>query len=236
MTAVLAAQELVRWDWIARNGDEIWQRTVEHVILTAIPVAAGFAIAFPLALMALRYPRVYSPLLGVTGVLFTIPSVALFLLLGPFTGILTRTTALIGLTVYTLLILLRNTVEGLRSVPAEVREAAEAMGYRRSAQLLRVELPLALPVIVAGLRIATVTTIGLVTITAVIGQGGYGRFFIDGFLRDFTTITIVGLVLSVVFAVGADVALLRAQRALTPWQWRTTGVRRMGSIRRRAGI
>jgi osmoprotectant transport system permease protein len=213
-------QPLVRWEWIARNLDEIGQRTVEHLILTAVPVALGLAIAFPLALAAIRIPRLYGPLIGATGVLFTIPSVSAFLLLGPFTGILSRTTALIGLTIYTLLILLRNTVEGLQGVPRDVREAAEAMGYRRTAQLLRVELPLALPVIIAGLRIATVTTIGLVTVTALIGQGGYGRFFVDGFLRDFTTMTVVGVVLSVVFAVLADVLLLALQRALTPWEVR----------------
>jgi osmoprotectant transport system permease protein len=217
VVAVLAAP-LVRWDWIASHGDEIWLRTQQHLLLTVQPVLFGLAIAFPLALLAIRYPRLYGPLLGLTGVLFTIPSIALFLLLGPFTGILTRTTALIGLTLYTLLILLRNTVEGLRSVPEDIRESAQAMGYRRTAQLLHVELPLALPVIMAGLRIATVTTIGLVTITAVIGQGGLGRFFIDGFQRRFATVTIVGIVLSVALAVGADLVLVSLQRALTPWR------------------
>lgn len=222
MTSQAALGEaLIRWDWISRNLDAIWMRTQEHIVLTALPVLLGAAIAFPLALLAIRYPRLYSPLLGVTGVLFTIPSIALFLLLGPFTGFLSRTTALIGLTTYTLLILLRNTVEGLRSVPAEVRESAEAMGYRRTARLFRVELPLALPVIVAGLRIATVTTIGLVTITALIAQGGYGQFFIDGFIRRFATPTIVGVVLSVALAVAADLLLLTVQRALTPWTRRT---------------
>lgn len=220
LVAILATP-LIRWDWIARNGDEIWLRTQQHLVLTALPVLIGLVVAFPLALAAIRYPRLYGPLLGVGGVLFTIPSIALFPLLGPFTGILTRTTALIVLTIYTVLILLRNTVEGLRSVPADIREAAEAMGYRRTAQLFRVELPLALPVIIAGLRIATVTTIGLVTITAVIGQGGYGQFFIDGFLRNFATVTIVGIVLSVALAVGADLLLLSVQRALTPWTRRT---------------
>jgi osmoprotectant transport system permease protein len=213
----MLAQALVRWDWIGRNFEVIVMRTQEHIILTVLPVLFGAAIAFPLALLTIRHPRLYNPLLGVTGVLFTIPSLALFILLGPFTGFLSRTTALLGLTIYTLLILLRNTVEGLRSVPAEVRESAEAMGYRPTAQLFRVELPLALPVIIAGLRIATVTTVGLVTITAVIAQGGYGQFFIDGFLRAFATPTIVGIVGSVALAVAADLLLLRIQRTLTPW-------------------
>lgn len=217
MPQAVLAEALIRWDWIGRNLDVIWLRTQEHVVLTALPVLFGTAIAFPLALLAIRYPRMYGPLLGVTGVLFTVPSIAVFLLLGPFTGFLSRTTALIGLTIYTLLILLRNTVEGLRGVPAEIRESAEAMGYRPTARLFRVELPLALPVIVAGLRIATVTTIGLVTITALIAQGGYGQFFIDGYVRQFATPTIVGIVLSVGFAVAADYLLLTIQRALTPW-------------------
>jgi osmoprotectant transport system permease protein len=217
MPQTVIAEALIHWDWIGRNLGVIWTRTQEHVILTALPVVFGAAIAFPLALLAIRYPRSYGPLLGVTGVLFTIPSLALFLLLGPLTGFLTRTTALVGLTIYTLLILLRNTVEGLRSVPAEIREAAEAMGYRPTARLFRVELPLALPVIIAGLRIATVTTIGLVAITAVIAQGGYGQLFNDGYLRRYATPTIVGIVLSTVLAVAADLLLRTIQRVLTPW-------------------
>ncbi|MDP8970274.1 MAG: ABC transporter permease, partial [Actinomycetota bacterium] len=162
-----------------------------HVYLTGLAVLYGFAIAFPLALAALRWPLLYPPLLAATGTLFTIPSLALFVLLIPLTG-LSRTTALIGLTTYTLLILLRNSVEGLRGVPHDVREAAQAMGYTRLRQLIRVELPLALPVIVAGLRIATVTTIGLVTVTALIGQGCLGRLFLDGFQRFFPTPLVVG--------------------------------------------
>lgn len=213
---VILAAPLVRWDWIGRNGDEILARLGEHLFLTGVPLAIGFAIAFPLSLLALRYPRMYGPLLGISGILFTIPSLALFALMIPFTG-LTRATAIIPLTIYTLLILLRNTVEGLRGVPRDVREAAEAMGYTPARRLLSVELPLALPVIVAGLRIAAVSTIGLVTVTALIGQGGLGRFMIDGFRQQFTTALIVGLVLSVVLAVLADLLLLTVQRALSPW-------------------
>ncbi len=215
MTAALAAA-FFRWDWIGSHLDDIQSRLTEHVVLTVVPVAIGFVLAFPLALAAVRWPRLYGPLLGVTGVLFTIPSLALFVLLLPFTG-LSRATAVIGLTTYTLLILVRNTVEGINGVPRDVREAAEAMGYTRLRRLLRVELPLAVPVILAGVRIATVTTIGLVTITAVIGQGGLGQLFIDGFIRRFPTPLIVGLVLSIVLAVAADLSLLAAQRWWTPW-------------------
>jgi osmoprotectant transport system permease protein len=207
---------VIDFDWIARNLDTIAGFLTEHVVLTVVPLVAGMAIAFPLALLALRKPRLYGPLLAVTGVMFTIPSLALFVLLIPFTG-LARTTSYIGLTIYTLLILLRNTVEGLRGVPRDVREAAEAMGYSRLRQLLTVEFPLALPVIVAGLRIAAVTTIGLVAVTALIGQGGFGQLMLLGVNRFFPTPIIVGIVGSVVLAVIADVGLLGVQRLASPW-------------------
>lgn len=207
--------------WIGRNLDTIAGYLAEHVVLTVVPLLAGIAIAFPLALLALRHPRLYGPLLGVTGVMFTIPSLALFVLLIPFTG-LARTTSYIGLTIYTLLILLRNTVEGLRGIPREVREAATAMGYPRIRQLLTVELPLALPVIIAGLRIAAVTTVGLVAVTAVIGQGGFGQLMLLGVNRFFPTPIIVGIAGSVLLAVIADVGLLGVQRLASPWARNTS--------------
>ncbi|MGH9265830.1 MAG: ABC transporter permease, partial [Acidimicrobiales bacterium] len=166
------------------NGDKILAATRQHVELTVIALVLGLLISFPLALAARRWRRTTGPILGLTGALFTIPSLALFALLVPFTG-LSRTTAEIGLVSYTLLILVRNIVAGLDGVPADVREAAHGMGYRPAGQLLRVELPLALPVIVAGIRIATVTTIGLVTVTGLIGQGGLGALIIEGINRDF---------------------------------------------------
>src|SRR6266851_10345340 len=156
-------------------------------------------------------------ILGHTGGLYTIPSLALFALLVPWTG-LTVLTAEIGLVAYTLLILVRNIVVGLDGVPPDVRDAAAGMGYRPVRQLLQVELPLALPVIVAGLRIATVTTIGLVTITALIGQGGLGQLLLDGLQRDFRTPLVVGSALSVGLAIVADVLLATTQRVLTPWR------------------
>ena len=214
---VLAQQPAVRWDWIAANADQILQRAQEHLLLTIIPVLLGLLIAFPLSLWAVRRPAVYGPLLAGTGVLFTIPSIALFVLLGPFTGVISRTTAIIGLTTYTLLILVRNIVEGLRGVPEDVRESALAMGYTARRLLLHVELPLAMPVIIAGLRIATVTTIGLATVTAVIGQGGFGRLFMTGYLRFFITPVLVGLVGCITYSVIADLALLSLQRSLMPW-------------------
>lgn len=205
-------------DWIGRNLDLIGEKLLEHLQLTALSVLFGLAIAVPLAVLAVRFRVLYTPLLAITGVLFTIPSLALFVLLLVVLGTgLTVTTAVIGLTLYSLLILFRNTVVGLDSVPAEVTEAADAMGYTRRQRLLRVEFPVALPVIVTGIRIATVTTIGLVTVTALIGQGGLGRLFLDGFRRRNTTELVIGFALSIILAVAADLVLLAVQRGLTPW-------------------
>jgi osmoprotectant transport system permease protein len=206
----------VRWEWIGDHGDDILAATRQHVELTLIAVALGLLISFPLGLAARKWRRSAGPILGFTGLLFTIPSLALFALLVPFTG-LSRTTAEVGLVGYTLLILVRNIVAGLDGVPADVREAAQGMGFRPLAQLLRVELPLAAPAIVAGIRIATVTTIGLVTVTGLIGQGGLGAFIIEGINRDFRTPLVVGSVLSIALAVVADVVLAGAGRLLAPW-------------------
>jgi osmoprotectant transport system permease protein len=152
----------------------------------------------------------------VTGILYTIPSLALFAILIPFTG-LTVLTAEIGLVSYTLLILIRNIVVGMDAVPPEVREAARGMGYRPLVELFRVDLPLAVPAIMAGIRIATVTTIGLVTVTALIGEGGLGSLILDGLIRDFKTPLVVGTLLSVTLAIVADVSLSSLQRLVTPW-------------------
>jgi osmoprotectant transport system permease protein len=217
---VLAAEDIgpkwLYWPWVQDHTDEIRQRLVEHVELTVLAVLFGLAIALPLALLSVRYRRLYGPVVAITGVLSTIPSLALFAMLLPLTG-LSRATALIPLTAYTLLILVRNTVTGLDGVPADVKDAAVGMGYSRTRQLFRVELPLALPAIIAGIRIATVTTIGLVAITALIGQGGLGELMYDGFQRAFRTPITVGIVLSLAFAVVADLLLVLAQRLATPW-------------------
>jgi osmoprotectant transport system permease protein len=206
----------VDWEWVREHTDEIQTRLVEHIQLTVYAVALGFAIAFPLALLSTRYRRAYAPVLWSTGVLYTIPSIAMFAILIPWTG-LSIWTALIPLTLYTLLILIRNIVTGLDGVPEDVLDAADGMGYPRARRLVAVELPLATPAIIAGLRIATVTTIGLVTVTAIVGQGGLGVFIRQGFQIDFRTPTVVGTVLSVALALAADVLLLLAQRLATPW-------------------
>ena len=231
MTAFVQAQvsrPFPDWTWFDDgNIDRLRELLVEHLQLTVLAMLFGLLIAVPLAVVAVRWRRLYSPLLNVTGLLFTVPSAALFVLL---LAVLPQTdpfglqigTSLIGLTIYTLLILFRNTVAGLDSVPREVTESATAMGYTPGRRLLQVEFPLALPVIIAGVRIATVTTIGLVTVTAFIGQGGLGQLFITGFQRQYTMEVAVGLVLSIVLAVVADLALVWLERALTPWS-RTRG-------------
>ncbi|HVM07109.1 MAG TPA: ABC transporter permease [Acidimicrobiales bacterium] len=204
------------WDWVVRHGDEIWFRTKEHVFLTVVSVVVGTLLAVPAAILGSRTKLLATPLLLVGGVIYTIPSLALFALLIPWTG-LSRTTPLIALTSYTLLILFRNTLTGLSSVPDDVRDAAHGMGYSWGRQLLRIELPLALPAIIAGIRIATVTTIGLVTVAALVAQGGYGQFILDGYQRSFRTPIVLGSALSILLAVVSDVVLVGLQRAMMPW-------------------
>jgi len=211
-----AGDPWVKWEWVSSHTGTITAALRQHVELTAIAVVVGLALSLPLAVLCWRARRLEPAVLGAAGVVYTIPSLALFALLVPVTG-LSRTTAEVGLVGYTLLILVRNIVAGLEGVPAEVREAARGMGFTRRRQLVRIELPLALPSIVAGVRIATVTTIGLVTVTALIGQGGLGQLIYDGFQRDFHTTLVVGTVLSVALAVVADLGLVGVERLLTPW-------------------
>lgn len=216
MILAQAGQPAVDWAWVAGHTGEIWQRFVEHTQLTVMAVALGLAISLPLGVYAHRHRRAYGPITAVAGILYTIPSLALFMLLVPLTG-LGLDTALIALTSYTLLILVRNVVAGLAGVPADAREAALGMGFLRLQMLLRVELPLALPVIITGVRIATVTTVGLVTVAALIGQGGFGYFILLGFDRYFNTALILGAVLSTALAVVMDALLAALERAVTPW-------------------
>jgi len=209
----------IRWDWIAGHLDDVADKTWQHVQLLVIPMVAGFVIAFALAILAARRPGTIGPVTAVTGLLYTIPSLAAFAVLVPITG-LSLMTAIIPLTAYTLLILYVNTVAGLRSVPAEVNEAADAMGYGRWTRLLRIQVPLAVPMIMAGVRVATVTTIGLVTVSAIVGGnrfGGLGQFITEGLQTDFDTKIYLGAVGSVILAFIIDGGLVGLQRWLTPW-------------------
>lgn len=207
---------LIDWEWIGRNMDQIVDRTWQHLGLTAISVALGLVISVGLAILALRWRWTYTPITWVTGLLYTIPSLALFALLVPIVG-LNATNAIIALTSYTLLIIIRNLVAGIDGVPASVVEAADGMGYTPQARFWRTEVPLALPAIIAGLRIATVTTVGLVTVTAVLGLGGYGFFILRGLNTFFWTQILVGVVLSVVLATLLDIGFVWLERLLSPW-------------------
>ncbi len=214
--AQLEGQPLVRWDWVFDHLDDIWLATREHLVLTGIALGIGLLVSLALSLVALRYRKSYAPITWFTGILYTIPSLALFSILVPITG-LSVLTAEIGLVSYTLLILIRNIVAGIDGVDPAVKEAALGMGYTPRRVLFQIEFPLAMPVIIAGIRIASVTTIGLVTVTALIGQGGLGFFILQGLRRFFTTEIMVGAVMSVVLAVAIDFLLVGAERALTPW-------------------
>ena len=206
----------MNWTWISRNLGAIADAALDHVVLTVLAVGIGFAISFLFAILIHRDRRFYSPISGLTGVLYTIPSLALFGLLVPITG-LSLLTAEIGLISYTLLILTRHIVAGLDGVPPDIDEAATGMGYDTRARLLRVDLPLAIPLIVAGLRVATVTTIGLVMVTALIGEGGLGQLMLRGFnFRNYTAVY-VGAIVTVGLAVVADLALIVVGRLTTPW-------------------
>jgi osmoprotectant transport system permease protein len=205
------------WDWFSANFDTVFApRIVEHIQLTGIAVGIGFVIAFAAALIAYRYGWFDTPFTIISGFLYTIPSLALFQLLVPITG-LTWTSAEIALVSYTLLILFRNILTGLQGVPEDVREAARGMGLTARQILLRVDIPLALPAIMAGIRIATVTTISLTTVAAFIGAGGLGQPIFNALQGGFKTQFVASGVLAVLLALVADGLLVLLQRALAPW-------------------
>jgi osmoprotectant transport system permease protein len=213
-------------NWITGNLGLIGERIWQHVILTVVPLAIGFAISLVLAVLAMRRPGLYAPVTAVTGLLYTIPSLAAFAFLVPIFGF-SLLTAFIPLTTYSLLILFRNNVAGFQSVPAEVIEAAEGMGYTRWQRLVRVELPLAVPLMIAGLRLAAVTLIGLATVAAILGTryGGLGQLITEGLQTLFATKYLMGAVLSVLLAFAADLMFIRLERVMTPW---TRAARELG--------
>ena len=205
------------WDWVTAHwGDVLQPHLIQHLKLTVIAVAIGFAIAFAAALVAHRLRWFETPGGAFSAFLYTIPSLALFQLLVPFTG-LTVTTIEIGLVGYTLLILFRNILAGLRGVPEEVLEAGRGMGLTRLQLLVRIELPLALPAVMAGIRIAVVTTISLATVAAYVTPLGLGAPIFYGLDTNFTTEFVATGALAVLLAITADVVLVAAQRLLTPW-------------------
>ncbi len=208
-------------EWICRQyvedrWSEIQHATVEHLEITALSVLLGLLIAFPLALLARRFTRLESTVVGVATGIYTIPSLALLPLMVPFTG-LSKTTVVIALALYALTILVRAMLEGLRAVPDEVVESAKGLGYGTTRLLFRVEVPLAIPVIMAGLRVATVSTVALTTIGSLVAYGGLGNLIKDGVSTNFRAELFTASVLCVVLAVLLDVLIVLAQRLLTPW-------------------
>ena len=209
---------MIDWAWIAGHLDELGYRTLQHLYLTSVTVAVGLAISFGLAVWAVRQRAALGPVIAISGLLYTIPSLALFPFFVPLTG-LTDLTAVIPLVLYSLLIFIRNIVAGFDAVPVDVLEAADGTGYTRAARFRRIELPLATPLVVAGIRLAAVSTIGLVTITGLIGDkfGGLGFFIFEGYRHSFETEIFAGALASIGLAVAVDLVLVRLQRRLTPW-------------------
>jgi osmoprotectant transport system permease protein len=218
--------ELIRWSWVERNfGRRILPAFLEHVQISLITLVIALAIALPIGIAVSRYRRAYGLVTFVMGLLYTIPSLSFFIMLLSIPGIqIGRTPAIIALVAYSLLILVRNVVVGIDSVPAQVREAARGMGLTSGQTLRQVELPLALPIIVAGIRIATVSTIGVATIAAYIGAGGLGDLIFDGIRRNFTTPMLIGATLATLMAVAVDLGLLGLERRLRPWSRRAARV------------
>ncbi len=213
----LAANAWICGRYVTTRSSDILAALGQHVVLTVVSVAIGFGIALPLALVVRRWRRSEPGVLALTSFLYTIPSLALFALLVPFTG-LTAGTVVVGLVLFTLVILVRNIVAGLDGVPDHVRDAAVGMGYGPLRILLRVELPIALPAVMAGLRVATVSTVALTTVGAIIGEGGLGNLIYDAIGSDFKAEVATASLLCVLLAIAADLLLLAVQKALTPWR------------------
>ncbi len=229
----LEANDWICGTYVHTRVHELTDATVQHVWITALSVAIGLVVAFPLALLARRYRPVAGPVLGFTTILYTIPSLAMFSLLLPVFG-LAPSVVVTGLVLYSLTILVRNILAGLRAVPEDAREAARGMGYGSTRLLFEVELPLALPAIMAGLRIATVSAVSLTTVGAIVGYGGLGNLIYSGMNSLFKAQVLTASAICVVLAVAADLLLLGAQRLLTPWT-RSRGAARGTRTRARLG-
>jgi osmoprotectant transport system permease protein len=207
------------WQYVEDRHVQITDALVEHIAITLGALVLGIVIAVPLALVARRLPRLEALVLGFSTGIYTIPSLALLPLLVPFTG-LTMTTVVIGLAIYALTVLVRSMLEGLRSVPDEVRESATGLGYGATRRLLRIELPLALPVMMGGLRVATVSTVALTTIGTIVSFGGLGNMISDGVLTNFRAELMTASILCIVLAVVLDLVIVGSQWLLTPWTHR----------------
>jgi osmoprotectant transport system permease protein len=215
-----ATNPIIRWEWVVEEWDQVWDAIIEHLMLTVMAMALGLLVSSLLAAIALRYRWTMTPITATTSLIYTLPSVALFALLAPVFGNLSRWTAVLPLAGYTLLILVTNIVAGFQAVPPSVRDSADGMGMSPARRVWSVDLPLAVPYIVTGIRIATVSTVGLVTVAAIIGQGGLGRLIFSGLRRAFWTPMTVGASLSIILALVLDAVILVIGLWLSPWQRR----------------
>ncbi len=206
-------------DYITSNTTLIWDAFTQHVVLALIPVILAILISLPLGYVAVRYSKLYYPLVNLSSILYAIPSLALFLLIPVVIGtsVISPLNIIIALTIYSVALLVRVVADGLNSVDPAVTQAATAMGYRRVRRLLGVELPIALPVMLAGLRVATVANVSIVSVGALIGTGGLGALFLRGQQLDYAAPIIVGIILSVLLAAFCDTIIVLVQRKLTPW-------------------
>jgi osmoprotectant transport system permease protein len=203
--------------WAQQNASLLAHLTGQNAYLALVPVLVSLVVAIPLGIACARWGWLYPPVLGLTSILYALPALALFVVLIAYTG-LTDTTVMIPLGVYSLAVLFPSVVDGLRSVPEPVRQAAVAMGFGTWRRLATVELPVATPILIAGLRVAAVSSISLVSVGQLIGIGALGYLFVDGQQRSFTTEVVWGVVLIIVLALVTDTVLVLARRFLTPWQ------------------
>ncbi|MER6946985.1 ABC transporter permease [Nonomuraea sp. NPDC005983] len=209
------------WEWIARNWDtgrvdSIKNLLGDHLVMSLVPIAVGLVLALPLGLASVRWRWLYQPTAGVFNIIYALPSLPVFMLLISVTG-LSKITVIIPLTFYAIAVLIPAVVDGLGSVPDHVRQSAVAMGFTPLRRLVQVELPIATPVVLAGLRVVAVSSISLVSVGALIGQGGLGMLFTRAYQNPFLPPVVVGIVLIVALALLADGLLVLAQRLLTPW-------------------
>ncbi|GAB3172921.1 hypothetical protein GCM10027059_43000 [Myceligenerans halotolerans] len=216
----MAANPWFSWTYVVENANTLWEHTAQHAVLTVQSVAVAALIAVPLGILVSRVRWLSGIVIGTAAVLYTVPSLALFAILAPLLGI-GRTPVFIGLVAYALLVILRNTVAGLDGVDPGVLDAARGLGYGPARVLVHVSLPNALPSVVAGLRLATVSTVAMVTVGVVVGYGGLGQLMFQGFRNNFYRAEIMAATLAcVLLAVVLDVAIWAGGRALTPWRER----------------
>ncbi|HYK68334.1 MAG TPA: ABC transporter permease [Streptosporangiaceae bacterium] len=206
----------MQWSWIPQNWTIIWQYTLDNALLGLLPPLIGLAISLPVGISCAATRWLYPPVLGLANAVYAIPTLAVFVVLIDYTG-LGDVTVIIALTLLSLCVLIPSVVDGLRNVPEPVRQAATAMGFTQVRRMIQVELPLAVPVIIAGMRVAVVSSISLASLGYLIGVLGFGYFFIDGEQRDYPTEIYAGFFLTILLAILCDLVIVGARTLLTPW-------------------